>query len=151
MKTHWHCRLIFLALILGRNSFGRRSLHAIGGTPNPYEQAISIIGRTLSPFDEDNLIPCYGFGDSKCFFPLFSFLPFEALIPCYALIISETYLSAFYVLASTREQSVFSFYPDNRPCHGFEEALARYRDIVPHLKLSGCVHHIFFVLMTFES
>ncbi|XP_064942535.1 E3 ubiquitin-protein ligase RGLG3-like isoform X1 [Musa acuminata AAA Group] len=86
----------------GRNSFGRRSLHAIGGTPNPYEQAITIIGHTLSPFDEDNLIPCYGFGDT-----------------------------------STRDQSVFSFYPDNRPCHGFEEALARYRDIVPHLKLSG--------------
>ncbi|URE47441.1 Copine [Musa troglodytarum] len=86
----------------GRYSFGRRSLHAIGGTPNPYEQAISIIGRTLSPFDEDNLIPCYGFGD-----------------------------------ASTHDQSVFSFYPDNRPCHGFEEALARYREIVPHLKLSG--------------
>ncbi|XP_078169597.1 E3 ubiquitin-protein ligase RGLG3-like [Carex rostrata] len=48
----------------GRHSFGRRSLHAIGTTQNPYEQAISIIGRTLSPFDEDNLIPCFGFGDA---------------------------------------------------------------------------------------
>ncbi|KAL3721416.1 hypothetical protein ACJRO7_033847 [Eucalyptus globulus] len=86
----------------GRYSFGRRSLHAIGDTPNPYEQAISIIGRTLSPLDEDEEIPCFGFGD-----------------------------------ASTHDQSVFSFYSDHRSCRGFEEVLARYREIVPHLKLSG--------------
>ncbi|KAM7275414.1 hypothetical protein ACFE04_017280 [Oxalis oulophora] len=87
----------------GRHSYNRKSLHAIGNPhPNPYEQAITIIGRTLSPFDEDNLIPCFGFGD-----------------------------------ATTHDQRVFSFYPDHRPCHGFEEALERYREIVPHLKLSG--------------
>ncbi|XP_045823977.1 E3 ubiquitin-protein ligase RGLG3 isoform X1 [Trifolium pratense] len=86
----------------GKYSFHRKSLHHIGNTPNPYEQAISIIGRTLSTFDEDNLIPCFGFGD-----------------------------------ASTHDQNVFSFYPDNRVCHGFEEVLARYRQIVPLLKLSG--------------
>ncbi|XP_043696348.1 E3 ubiquitin-protein ligase RGLG3 [Telopea speciosissima] len=86
----------------GKYSFNRRSLHAIGSIPNPYEQAISVIGRTLSPFDEDNLIPCFGFGD-----------------------------------ASTHDKNVFSFFPDHQPCHGFEEALARYRQIVPYLKLSG--------------
>ncbi|KAG9446411.1 hypothetical protein H6P81_012539 [Aristolochia fimbriata] len=86
----------------GRYSFNRRSLHAIGDIPNPYEQAISIIGRTLSPFDEDNLIPCFGFGD-----------------------------------ASSHDKYVFSFYPDHRYCQGFEEALARYREIIPHLRLSG--------------
>lgn len=86
----------------GKSSFNRRSLHSVGQTANPYEQAISIIGRTLSPFDEDNLIPCFGFGD-----------------------------------ATTHDQHVFSFYPDHRPCHGFEEALARYKEIVPYLKLSG--------------
>ncbi|XP_008781601.1 E3 ubiquitin-protein ligase RGLG3-like isoform X2 [Phoenix dactylifera] len=86
----------------GKYSFSRRSLHAIGDTPNPYEQAISIIGRTLSPFDEDNLIPCFGFGD-----------------------------------ASTHDHSVFSFYPDCHPCNGFEEALARYREIAPYLNLSA--------------
>jgi hypothetical protein len=86
----------------GRYSFGRKSLHAINGNPNPYEQAISIIGRTLSPFDDDNLIPCFGFGD-----------------------------------ASTHDHSVFSFYQDSRPCRGFEEVLVRYRQIVPHLNLSG--------------
>ncbi|MQM12955.1 hypothetical protein Taro_045876 [Colocasia esculenta] len=47
----------------GKFSFGRRSLHDMDHSPNPYEQAISIIGRTLSAFDEDNLIPCFGFGD----------------------------------------------------------------------------------------
>eukprot|EP01018_Ginkgo_biloba_P021307 Gb_13018 [translate_table: standard] len=86
----------------GKYSFNRRSLHEIGSIPNPYEQAMSIIGRTLSPFDEDNMIPCFGFGD-----------------------------------AFTHDHNVFSFFPDHRPCHGFEEALTRYREIVPHLRLAG--------------
>ncbi|KAJ7555979.1 hypothetical protein O6H91_05G064100 [Diphasiastrum complanatum] len=86
----------------GKFSFSGKSLHAIGDIPNPYEQAISIISRTLSAFDEDNLIPCFGFGD-----------------------------------ASTHDQSVFSFYPDHRSCNGFSEALARYRAIVPHIRLAG--------------
>ncbi|XVE74912.1 hypothetical protein DITRI_Ditri12bG0056600 [Diplodiscus trichospermus] len=86
----------------GARSFNRRSLHHIGNGQNPYEQAISIIGQSLSVFDEDNLIPCYGFGD-----------------------------------ASTHDQDVFSFYPDERFCNGFEEVLARYREIVPQLRLAG--------------
>ncbi|EHA8587031.1 E3 ubiquitin-protein ligase RGLG1 [Cocos nucifera] len=64
----------------GKHSFNHHSLHYISDTQNPYEQAISIIGQTLSTFDEDNLIPCFGFGD-----------------------------------ASTHDQDVFSFYPDERP------------------------------------
>ncbi|XP_010904547.1 E3 ubiquitin-protein ligase RGLG3 [Elaeis guineensis] len=86
----------------GKHSFNHHSLHYISDIQNPYEQAISIIGKTLSTFDEDNLIPCFGFGD-----------------------------------ASTHDQDVFSFYPDERPCNGFAEALARYREIVPHLRLAG--------------
>ncbi|KAG2581425.1 E3 ubiquitin-protein ligase RGLG4-like [Panicum virgatum] len=86
----------------GKQSFGGQSLHRLGDTPNPYEQAISIIGKTLAPFDEDNLIPCFGFGD-----------------------------------ATTHDYNVFSFHHDNSPCHGFEEVLACYRKIVPHLRLSG--------------
>ncbi|XP_022776197.1 E3 ubiquitin-protein ligase RGLG5-like [Durio zibethinus] len=86
----------------GARSFNRRSLHHIGNGQNPYEQAISIIGQSLSAFDEDNLIPCYGFGD-----------------------------------ASTHDQDVFSFYPDERFCNGFEEVLAQYREIVPQLRLAG--------------
>ncbi|KAK7312033.1 hypothetical protein RJT34_10581 [Clitoria ternatea] len=49
----------------GKKSFSRKSLHHIGSGHNPYEQAISIIGKTLSAFDEDNLIPCFGFGDAS--------------------------------------------------------------------------------------
>ncbi|KAH6809404.1 RING domain ligase2 [Perilla frutescens var. frutescens] len=86
----------------GARSFHRRSLHHIGDEPNPYEQAISIIGRTLSKFDEDNLIPCFGFGD-----------------------------------ASTHDQEVFSFFPDERFCEGFEEVMSRYRELVPQLRLAG--------------
>jgi E3 ubiquitin-protein ligase RGLG len=54
-------------VIEGKISFNNRSLHAIGDTPNPYEKAISIIGKTLAPFDDDNLIPCFGFGDGKTY------------------------------------------------------------------------------------
>ncbi|KAI3520729.1 hypothetical protein L1887_10179 [Cichorium endivia] len=86
----------------GSRSFHRKSLHHLGDSPNPYEMAISIIGKTLAAFDEDNLIPCYGFGD-----------------------------------ASTHDQDVFSFYPEERCCNGFEEVLSRYREILPHLKLAG--------------
>ncbi|CAA0824526.1 E3 ubiquitin-protein ligase RGLG2 [Striga hermonthica] len=86
----------------GKRSYDGRSLHHIGNGLNPYEQAISIIGKTLAAFDDDNLIPCFGFGD-----------------------------------ASTHDQDVFSFYPDDRFCNGFEEVLSRYREIVPKLKLAG--------------
>ncbi|XP_048432287.1 E3 ubiquitin-protein ligase RGLG1 isoform X3 [Pyrus x bretschneideri] len=86
----------------GGRSFNKRSLHHIGDCPNPYEQAISIIGKTLARFDEDNLIPCFGFGD-----------------------------------ATTHDEDVFSFYPDDRLCNGFEEVLTTYREIVPFLKLAG--------------
>jgi hypothetical protein len=47
------------------------------------------------------------------------------------------FLSCFLLIASTHDKYVFSFYPDNRPCNDLEEAIARYREIVPHLKLSG--------------
>ena len=48
----------------GKNSFNNYSLHALfDNMLNPYQRVISIIGRTLQPFDDDNLIPVYGFGD----------------------------------------------------------------------------------------
>lgn len=50
----------------GRKTFSSQCLHKIvpGRIYNPYQKVISIIGQTLEPFDDDNLIPAYGFGDS---------------------------------------------------------------------------------------
>lgn len=48
----------------GLNSFGGKCLHSLRrGELNPYESAMSTIGRTLGVFDDDQLIPCLGFGD----------------------------------------------------------------------------------------
>ncbi|XP_031557322.1 E3 ubiquitin-protein ligase RGLG5-like [Actinia tenebrosa] len=53
----------------GRKSFHGRSLHHIFKNSskklNSYQTVIKTIGKTLEPFDEDNLIPVYGFGDVK--------------------------------------------------------------------------------------
>ncbi|XP_078437799.1 E3 ubiquitin-protein ligase RGLG5-like isoform X3 [Wolffia australiana] len=66
----------------GENSFEGKNLHDLDHpSMNPYEQVISIIGQTLSGFDEDNLIPCYGFGDVTTHDEaVFSFLPNDQ--PC---------------------------------------------------------------------
>ncbi|KAJ6726779.1 COPINE FAMILY PROTEIN 1 [Salix purpurea] len=39
--------------------------------------------------------------------------------------------------ATTRDQEVFSFQSDHSPCHGFEEVLACYKEIIPKLRFSG--------------
>lgn len=58
----------------GEKTFNNKCLHDLT-TINPYQQAIEIIGRTLEPFDDDNKIPVYGFGDKtttdKDVFPFF--------------------------------------------------------------------------------
>ena len=53
------------AVTNGAGSFGGRSLHDISGPPNPYQEVITIFGQFLAPFDDDGLIPCYGFGDKR--------------------------------------------------------------------------------------
>lgn len=48
----------------GEKSFDGKSLHDITGL-NPYQEVITILGKTLASFDEDGEFLCYGFGDSK--------------------------------------------------------------------------------------
>ena len=51
----------------GVKTFGGKSLHSIdptGETMNPYQRVIDTLGRTLEAFDDDKLIPAFGFGDS---------------------------------------------------------------------------------------
>jgi hypothetical protein len=59
----------------GEKSFGGRCLHDIDPQSvfmNPYQSVISVIGRVLEAFDDDNIIPAFGFGDistkgDRCF------------------------------------------------------------------------------------
>ncbi|XP_072994566.1 E3 ubiquitin-protein ligase RGLG4-like [Typha latifolia] len=85
----------------GKLSFNNQSLHSIGDRPNPYEQAITIVGKALAPFDEDNLIPSFGFGDVTTHDQkVFAFHPdntpchgFEEVLACYRKILPNLKLS----------------------------------------------------------
>lgn len=49
----------------GQRTFQNKCLHDTSTGSNPYIDAFQIISRTLSAFDDDERIPCYGFGDGK--------------------------------------------------------------------------------------
>jgi len=53
----------------GRESFHGECLHAIGSKhgPNPYEQALGLIGQALAPFDggPGDVVPSFVFGDAQ--------------------------------------------------------------------------------------
>lgn len=51
----------------GRNTFGGQCLHALNSSqgPNPYELAMKIMCRALSPFDDDQKVSAYIFGDAE--------------------------------------------------------------------------------------
>lgn len=82
---------------------------------------IHIMGQTLAPFDDDNLIPVYGFGDvtttDKRVFPFF---PDRY---------KKKILSHFLKL--------ICLFLSSSPCNGFEEALQRYNEITPYVTLAG--------------
>jgi E3 ubiquitin-protein ligase RGLG len=130
-------------LLSGKHSFNRKSLHHIGNGPNPYEQAITIIGKTLAAFDEDNLIPCFGFGDGIYLKVLSTqkLCNFVCGLKC-----ANGHYSDI-MAASTHDQDVFSFYPDERICNGFEEVLSRYREIVPNIRLAGYISTTYLVVL----
>ncbi|MDD9950625.1 MAG: hypothetical protein OXT67_03575 [Zetaproteobacteria bacterium] len=60
----------------GKKSYGGKKLHTISPAPhrNPYQNVIHILGRALHDFDDDDIIPAYGFGDirtrDKSVFPI---------------------------------------------------------------------------------
>ncbi|BFU21289.1 copine, putative [Entamoeba histolytica HM-1:IMSS-B] len=49
----------------GKRTYGK-NMHTIDESdPNPYIKVMEIMGKTLEKFDDDRLIPVFGFGDSK--------------------------------------------------------------------------------------
>ncbi|RHY28167.1 hypothetical protein DYB32_006178, partial [Aphanomyces invadans] len=93
----------------GKRTFGGKCLHDVRSYQlNLYEEVVDIVGRTLREFDDDNIIPVYGFGDQL-----------------------------------TGDSSVFSFMPFlpmGRPAipgYALEGVRQRYREIAPHVSMSG--------------
>eukprot|EP01119_Soliformovum_irregulare_P022722 TRINITY_DN7824_c0_g1_i1.p1 TRINITY_DN7824_c0_g1~~TRINITY_DN7824_c0_g1_i1.p1 ORF type:complete len:272 (+),score=81.88 TRINITY_DN7824_c0_g1_i1:56-871(+) len=84
----------------GKISFGGKNLHTISQVINPYQEVIQIIGKTLEPFDDDKLIPAFGFGDittgDKTVFPFWPDRPsygFEEVLNRYTEISPQIQLS----------------------------------------------------------
>lgn len=86
------------------------NLHTIhSNIQNPYQQVLNVMCQSLAPFDDDQLIDAYGFGDklttNKAVFPL--------------------------------QTSNVNGYIAERPCEKLEGVLERYNAIVPYIQMSG--------------
>lgn len=50
----------------GAKTFGGRCLHDLDrNRQNPYQHVLTVIAKTLADFDDDGMIPAYGFGDAR--------------------------------------------------------------------------------------
>lgn len=93
----------------GKGCFEFENLHTISNILNPYQQVLSIMCEALSPFDNDQLIDAYGFGDrltgNKAVFPFQTMNVNGIFVEC--------------------------------PCVKLEGVLENYTRIVQHLEMSG--------------
>eukprot|EP00730_Choanoeca_flexa_P018386 TRINITY_DN8932_c0_g1_i5.p1 TRINITY_DN8932_c0_g1~~TRINITY_DN8932_c0_g1_i5.p1 ORF type:complete len:304 (+),score=34.45 TRINITY_DN8932_c0_g1_i5:28-912(+) len=88
-------------LTQGQRTFKNQSLHHLDPEhENPYQTAIRVLGSTLAAFDDDDLIPAFGFGDvttqgRSCFpfFPNRSCYGFSEVLTRYSEITSSIRLS----------------------------------------------------------
>ena len=142
-----------------------RSLHSLAADElNPYQSAMTIIAKTLEPFDEDGLIPAIGFGDGElgeggdvCSCPspnvsAFSLAPsLIKAMPSLALHSLHIYTLIFRAplppapslhpphaySVKTKDSAVFNFFPAGAPAKGLNDLACRYWEIVPSVQLSG--------------
>eukprot|EP00798_Chlamydomonas_sp_ICE-L_P010746 gene10746-17822_t len=97
------------------------------GGVSPYEEVMTVIGKTLVVLDDDNLIPCYGFGDVMTVIgKTLAEFDDDNLIPCYG-----------FGDISTADKGLFSFLPNDEPCVGMEAAVQRYKEVASDVRLSG--------------
>lgn len=93
------------------------NLHEIGTVANPYQQVLSIICKSLAPFDDDQLIPSYGFGDIHTTDKgVFSFIYDENgyEVPCHKLeMVSQAYnhISSEFACGNRKMSGPTSFGP----------------------------------------
>ena len=85
------------------------NLHTISNINNPYQEVLSVMCKALAPFDDDNFIDAYGFGDY-----------------------STTDKSVFSMNNVTSEHGT-----EEVPCYKLEGVLERYSIITPFVNLSG--------------
>jgi hypothetical protein len=93
----------------GRGCFEFENLHTISNIPNPYQQVLSVMCSALAPFDDDQLIDAYGFGDKT------------------------TTNKGIFPFQTVNMNGAFTEYP----CVKLEGVLESYNRLVPHLEMSG--------------